>query len=45
MPCHVEVIPGAFHGFDLIVPKVEVSQSFFNSQFESLRQAFAGAAV
>lgn len=45
VPCHVEVIPGAFHGFDLIVPKVEVSQSFFNSEFESLRQAFAGAAV
>lgn len=28
MPCHVEVVPGAFHGFDLLVPKAKVSQAF-----------------
>jgi len=43
VPCHVEVVPGAFHTFDLLVPNAEVSQSFFTSQCESLRQAFATA--
>jgi acetyl esterase/lipase len=40
VPCHVEVVPGAFHGFDLLVPKAQVSQSFFASQCASLRTAF-----
>lgn len=39
VPCHVEVVPGAFHGFDLIVPKAAVSQAFFASQCASLRTA------
>lgn len=37
VPCEVEVVDGAFHGFDLIVPKAQVSQKFFASQCESLR--------
>jgi acetyl esterase/lipase len=41
VPCHVEVVPGAFHGFDLVVPKAAVSQSFFASQCASLRTALA----
>jgi acetyl esterase/lipase len=41
VPCHVEVVRGAFHGFDLIVPKAAVSQSFFASQCSSLRTALA----
>jgi len=41
--CEVEVVRGAFHGFDGIVPKAEVSQSFFNSQCAVLREAFAPA--
>jgi acetyl esterase/lipase len=41
--CEVEVVPGAFHGFDGIVPRAEVSQSFFNSQCAVLREAFAPA--
>ena len=28
---------GAFHGFDLIVPKAQVSQKFFARQCNSLR--------
>jgi acetyl esterase/lipase len=40
VPCHVEVVPGAFHGFDQIVPKARVSKSFFASQCTSLRTAF-----
>jgi acetyl esterase/lipase len=41
VPCHVEVVPGAFHGFDLVLPKAQVSQSFFASQCASLRTALA----
>jgi acetyl esterase/lipase len=40
VPCHVEVVPGAFHGFDLLAPKAGVSQAFFASQCASLRSAF-----
>jgi acetyl esterase/lipase len=45
VPCQVEVVSGAFHGFDAIVPKAEVSQSFFNSQRAALHDAFASAAA
>ena len=45
VPCQVEVIAGAFHGFDGIVPKAQVSQSFFKSQCAMLRQALAPAAA
>ncbi|HUB56968.1 MAG TPA: alpha/beta hydrolase fold domain-containing protein, partial [Mycobacterium sp.] len=41
VPCHVEVVQGAFHGFDQVVPKAGVSQSFFASQCASLRAALA----
>jgi acetyl esterase/lipase len=44
VPCEVEVVQGAFHGFDGIVPKADVSQSFFDSQCAVLRRAFAPAA-
>ncbi|UXA07490.1 alpha/beta hydrolase [Mycobacterium sp. SMC-2] len=43
VPCQVETIPGAFHGFDLIAPKAQVSQRFFESQCEILRAALATA--
>jgi acetyl esterase/lipase len=43
--CEVEVVPGAFHGFDGIVPKADVSQSFFNSQCAMLRREFEPAAA
>lgn len=39
VPCQVEVVPGAFHVFDRLAPKAEVSQSFFASQCASLRAA------
>ncbi|MGV0722433.1 alpha/beta hydrolase [Mycolicibacterium elephantis] len=45
VPCEVEVVDGAFHGFDGIVPKATVSQQFFNSQCAMLRQALAPAAA
>lgn len=40
VPCAAEVVPGAFHGFDQVLPKAGVSQSFFASQCSALRQAF-----
>ncbi|SOX51703.1 alpha/beta hydrolase, partial [Mycobacterium ahvazicum] len=43
VPCVVETIPGAFHGFDLVAPKVQVSQRFFDSQCDVLREALAAA--
>lgn len=44
VPCQVEVIPGAFHGFDMWVPKAAVSQRFFDSQCDTLRAALTRAA-
>jgi acetyl esterase/lipase len=41
VPCDVEVVQGAFHGFDQVMPKAAVSQSFFASQCASLRTALA----
>jgi acetyl esterase/lipase len=41
VPCHVEIVQGAFHSFDMVRPKAAVSQSFFASQCASLREAFA----
>ncbi len=41
VPCQVEIVPGAFHGFDIIASKVAVSQRFFDSQCDSLRVALA----
>ena len=45
VPCEVEVVPGAFHGFDGVAPKAEVSRSFFRSQCALLRTAFAPTTV
>jgi len=43
VPCDVEVVPGVFHGFDLVVPKAEVSHGFFDRQCDRLRTALAPA--
>jgi acetyl esterase/lipase len=40
VPCDVEVVPGAFHGFDGVLPKADVSRSFFVSECDALRKAF-----
>jgi acetyl esterase/lipase len=44
VPCQVETIPGAFHGFDVVLPKAQVSRRFFDSQCDSLRGALSPAA-
>jgi acetyl esterase/lipase len=43
VPCRVEVIPGAFHGFDVMASKAQVSQRFFDSQCEILRATLTPA--
>jgi acetyl esterase/lipase len=44
VPCEVEVIPGVFHGFDVVAAKARVSQRFFDSQCEALRATLASSA-
>jgi acetyl esterase/lipase len=45
VPCELEVVPGAYHGFDGIAAKTQVARSFFANQVQFLRSAFASAAV
>lgn len=45
VPCDVEVVPGAYHGFDAILPKARVSQSFFDSQCAVIKRVFAPVAA
>lgn len=42
VPCQVEVVDGAFHGFDMVAAKAPVSQRFFASQCDAVRVALAG---
>jgi acetyl esterase/lipase len=37
VPCELEVVDGAFHGFDGVAPKAPVSRSFYASQLAFLR--------
>lgn len=36
VPCTLEVVPGAFHGFDVVAPRAGVSRGFFNRQCEAM---------
>jgi acetyl esterase/lipase len=40
VPCALEVVPGAFYGFDAVTPKTALAQSFIASQLAFLRRAF-----
>jgi acetyl esterase/lipase len=40
VPCELEVVAGAFHGFDAMVPRTSVAQGFVASQHAVLRRAF-----
>ncbi len=37
--CELEVVPGAFHGFDAVAPKAPVTRQFRISQLDALRAA------
>jgi acetyl esterase/lipase len=39
VPCHVEVVSGAFHNFDRAASKAQVSRDFFAAQCAGLRAA------
>jgi acetyl esterase/lipase len=39
--CDVEIIDGAFHGFDMVAPTAGVSRAFFDRQCQALLDAFA----
>jgi acetyl esterase/lipase len=40
VPCEVNILPGAFHGFDSVAPEASISQEFFAAQCDALRSAF-----
>lgn len=39
--CDFLAIPGAFHGFDLVLRRAAISREFFDAQCDALREAFA----
>lgn len=43
VPVHEEIAPGAFHAFDQVADKAQVSVKFFASQCDHLRDALARA--
>ena len=40
VPTELDVVPGAFHGFDAIAPKAGVSKRFTEAKITALRRAF-----
>lgn len=42
VPCELEVVPGAFHGFDVTAPKAQVVQEFRRSQIAALKRFMTG---
>jgi acetyl esterase/lipase len=45
VPCELEVVPGAYHGFDGVAAKTQVARDFFASQVEFLRPLLNPAVV
>ena len=39
--CDLDIVTGAFHGFDIVAPTAGVSREFFDRQCEVLRKAFS----
>lgn len=39
VPCDVFIVPGAFHGFDVVFGKTAIGQQFFDAQLAALRAA------
>ncbi|OBJ21343.1 alpha/beta hydrolase [Mycobacterium colombiense] len=39
--CDLDIVTGAFHGFDIVAPAAGVSRTFFDRQCEALRKAFS----
>ncbi len=45
VPCELEVVPGAYHGFDGVAAQTQVARDFFASQVEFLRPLLNPAVV
>lgn len=45
VPCELEVVPGAYHGFDGVAAKTQVARAFFASQVAFLRPLLNPAVV
>jgi acetyl esterase/lipase len=43
VPAELHVVPGAYHGYDLLVPKAAVTARFIEYWTTALRRAFAGS--
>ena len=43
VPCEVNVVPGAFHAFDVVFRAAGVSKGFWQDQVRALRTALFGA--
>lgn len=41
IPCELQMVEGAFHGFDVVVPRSRVARDFTRNQFEYLRAALS----
>ncbi len=44
VPASLEVVDGAFHGFDAVMPKAPVSRAFFDAQVAAVAGVLSGAA-
>ena len=42
VPCAIEVVPGAFHGFDVVAAKTSVARAFLDRQCEAMAGALQG---
>jgi acetyl esterase/lipase len=45
VPCAFDVVDGAFHAFDMVLPRAPVSRAFRNAQVAALSAALAAQAV
>ena len=42
VPCELVIVPGAFHGFDIPAPEMQVVKNFRNSQVQALKNVLMG---
>jgi len=41
VPCDLDIVSGAFHGFDVVAPETVVSRSFFGRQCDAIERALS----
>jgi acetyl esterase/lipase len=40
--CRLDIVEGAFHGFDVVAPRAPVSRRYFAAQVDALRAGIGG---